>query len=147
MNKVLQAKDGFELAGDTILEMVEPWWEYHLMQWALSEDTTLRELSQRVIRRQPFRRFEAVDENRGVLRKMVETSSLDPNYFYWKAQPAPVNLKKDLRTAIKVLQRDGTLVALEQYSSFMGALAKLEQLPAEGFIAIPRDIFRHHRSH
>jgi HD superfamily phosphohydrolase len=147
MNKVLQAKDGFELSGDTILEMVEPWWEYHLMQWARSEDTTLRELSQRVIRRQSFRRFEAVDENREILRKMVETSSLDPNYFYWEAQPAPVNLKKDLRTAIKVLQRDGTLVPLEQYSSFMGALAKLEQLPAEGFIAIPQDIFRHHRSH
>jgi uncharacterized protein len=147
MDQVLRAKTGFELSIDTIFEMVEPWWEYHLMRWARSEDTTLRELSQRVLRRQPFRHFELRDDNRELLSKMVETSSLDPNYFYWEAGPAPVNLKKDLRSAIKVLRRDGSVVPLEQYSSFMAALAKLEELPAEGFIAIPQDIFRHHTSH
>jgi hypothetical protein len=78
---------------------------------------------------------------------MVESSTLDPNYFYFEAQPAPVNLKKDLKTAIKVLQRDGSVVPLEQYSSFMGALAKLEQLPAEGFIAVPQDIFKYYQGH
>jgi HD superfamily phosphohydrolase len=147
MDQVLRAKTGFELSIDTIFDMVEPWWEYHLMRWARSEDTTLRELSQRVLRRQPFRHFELRDDNRELLSKMVETSSLDPKYFYWEAEPAPVNLKKDLRSAIKVLRRDGSVVPLEQYSSFMAALAKLEELPAEGFIAIPQDIFRHHTSH
>jgi hypothetical protein len=147
MDQVLGAKNGFELSGETVLEMIEPWWEYHLMQWARSEDTTLRELSQRVLRRQPFRHFELVDANRDALKKMVESSTLDPNYFYFEAQPAPVNLKKDLKTAIKVLQRDGSVVPLEQYSSFMGALAKLEQLPAEGFIAVPQDIFKYYQGH
>jgi HD superfamily phosphohydrolase len=147
MDQVLGAKNGFELSGETVLEMIEPWWEYHLMQWARSEDTTLRELSQRVLRRQPFRHFELIDENRDALKKMVESSTLDPNYFYFEAQPAPVNLKKDLKTAIKVLQRDGSVVPLEQYSSFMGALAKLEQLPAEGFIAVPQDIFKYYQGH
>lgn len=147
MDKVLRAKNGFELSGETILEMIEPWWEYHLTRWSKSEDTTLRELSQRVLRRQPFRHFEPIDENREILKKMVETSGLDPRYFYFEAPPAPVNLKKDLRTAIKVQQRDGTLVPLEQYSSFMGALAKLEELPAEGFIAVPQDVFMYQRSH
>lgn len=120
---------------------------YHVTQWTRSKDPTLRELSQRVLRRQPFRHFELREENRELLRKMVETSSLDPAYFYWEASPAPVNLKKDLKSAIKVLQRDGSVVPLEQYSSFMGALAKLEELPSEGFIAIPQDIFRHYASH
>lgn len=147
MHKVLRAKNGFELSGETILEMIEPWWEYHLTQWSKSEDTTLRELSQRVLRRQPFRHFKPIDENREILTKMVETSGLDPRYFYFEAPPAPVNLKKDLRTAIKVQRRDDTLVPLEQYSSFMGALAKLEELPAEGFIAVPEDVFKYHRSH
>jgi HD superfamily phosphohydrolase len=147
MNKVLGAKNGFELSGETILEMIEPWWEYHLLQWSRSEDTTLRELSQRVLRRQPFRHFQLADESRDILKKMVESSTLDPNYFFFEAQPAPVNLKKDLKTAIKVLQRDGSLVPLEQYSSFMGALAKLEQLPAKGFIAVPQDIFKYYRGH
>lgn len=147
MGKVLGARHGCELSGETILEMIEPWWEYHLMQWARSEDTTLRELSQRVLRRQPFRHFELHDENRAILRKMVETSSLDPNYFYCEVRPAPVNLKKDLTSAIHVLRRDGSVVPLEQHSSFMAALAKLEELPADGFIAIPQDVFRHHTSH
>ncbi len=147
MNNVLRANSGFELSCDTILDMIEPWWEYHVTQWTRSKDPTLRELSQRVLRRQPFRHFELREENRELLRKMVETSSLDPAYFYWEASPAPVNLKKDLKSAIKVLQRDGSVVPLEQYSSFMGALAKLEELPSEGFIAIPQDIFRHYASH
>jgi HD superfamily phosphohydrolase len=147
MERVLGSRSGYELSGETILDMIEPWWEYHLIQWTRSEDTTLRELSQRVLRRQPFRHFELVDENREVLRKMVESSTLDPRYFYVEAQPAPVNLKKDLKTAIKVLQRDGSVVPLEQYSSFMGALAKLEELPAAGFIAVPQDIFTYYRGH
>jgi HD superfamily phosphohydrolase len=147
MSRVLTAKSVLDLSQETILDMVEPWWEYHLMQWSRSEDTTLRELSQRVLRRQPFRHFEPTDETRDILKKLVESSTLDPNYFYFEAQPAPVNLKKDLKKAIKVLQRDGSVVPLEQYSSFMGALAKLEELPAEGFIAVPQDIFKYYRGH
>jgi len=147
MDQVLRAKTGFELSGDTILEMIEPWWEYHLIKWSKSEDTTLRELSQRIYRRQLFRHFEPIDANREILKKMVETSGLDPRYFYFEAPPAPVNLTNDLRTAIKVQQRDGALVPLAQYSSFMGALAKLEELPAEGFIAIPEDVFKYYQSH
>lgn len=56
---------------------------------------------------------------------------------------APVNLKKDLGEAIHVLQRDGTVVPLTAHSSFMSALERLEALPVPGFIAVPRDIFRH----
>ena len=147
MNDVLTAKSVLALSPETILDMIEPWWEYHLLQWSRSEDTTLRELSQRVLRRQPFRHFKPADETRDVLKKMVESSTLDPNYFYLEAQPAPVNLKKDLTKAINVLQRNGSVVPLEQYSSFMGALAKLEELPAEGFIALPQDIFKYYRGH
>jgi HD superfamily phosphohydrolase len=147
MEKVLSAKTGFELSLHTVLTMVEPWWEYHLMRWSESDDTTLRELSQRVLRRQPFRRFALSDENRETLTKMVATSGLDPRYFFFEAQPAPVNLKKDLRTAIKVQQQNGSVVRLEEYSSFMAALAKLEELPAKGFIAVPQDIFKYYQQH
>ncbi|MEY4667596.1 MAG: hypothetical protein RL518_295 [Pseudomonadota bacterium] len=147
MAQVLSAKTGFELSTQTILDMDETWWKYHLRQWTKSEDTSLRELSQRVIRRQPFRKFELTDDNREVLSKMVATSGLDPNYFYFEARPAPVNLKKDLRTAIKVQQRDGSVVPLEEHSSFMAALGNLEELPVEGFIAVPQDIFKHYLPH
>jgi HD superfamily phosphohydrolase len=147
MEKVLSAKTGFELSLHTVLTMVEPWWEYHLMRWSESYDTTLRELSQRVLRRQPFRRFALSDENREILTKMVATSGLDPRYFFFEAQPAPVNLKKDLRSAIKVQQQDGSVVRLEEHSSFMAALAKLEELPAKGFIAVPQDIFKYYQQH
>jgi HD superfamily phosphohydrolase len=143
MHKVLSAKTGFELEIGTVLEMTESWWNYHVSRWAHSEDTTLRELSQRVLRRQPFKHFECTEDNRRLLRQMVESSGLDPAYFYFEMNAAPVNLKKDLKEAIHVLQRDGRVVPLATHSAFMSALERLEALPVPGFIAVPQDIFKH----
>lgn len=142
MAKVLTAKTGFDLGLNTVLEMTESWWHYHVSRWARSEDTTLRELSQRLLRRQPFKHFERTEENKRLLKQMVETSGLDPRYFYFEMDDAPVNLKKDLGEAIQVLQRDGSVVPLTTHSSFMSALERLEALPVHGFIAVPQDIFR-----
>jgi HD superfamily phosphohydrolase len=144
MTEVLQAKSGTDLSGTTTLKMNESWWRYHLERWGESADTTLRELSQRVLQRQPFQHFPLTDDNKQPLKKLVAESSLDPDYFYFEAQPAPVDLKKDLQTAIKVQKVDGSIVPLDQYSSFIGAL---ENLPVEGFIAVPQDIFKFHTSH
>ncbi len=143
MDKVLSAKTGFDLDINTVLEMTESWWQYHVSRWARCEDSTLRELSQRLIRRQPFKHFERTEDNRKILKQMVATSGLEPDYFYFEMADAPVNLKKDLGEAIHVLQRDGTVVPLTTHSSFMSALERLEALPVPGFIAVPQDIFRH----
>ena len=147
MEQVLSAKSGFELSIETILEMTESWWQYHVSRWARSEDTTMRELSQRLLRRQPFKHFERSDENRKILSEMVQTSGLDPRYFYFEMADAPVNLKKDLGEAIKVSQRNGTVVPLSEHSAFMSALKQLEALPVPGFIAVPQDIFKNFTKH
>lgn len=142
MEKVLSAKTGFDLSINTILDMTESWWQYHVTRWSRSEDTTLRELTNRLLRRQPFKHFTLNEDNRRVLKHMVETSGLDPSYFYFEMNAAPVNLKKDLGVAIHVMQRTGTMVPLTTHSAFMSALERLETLPVPGFIAVPQDIFK-----
>ena len=142
MDRVLSATTGFDLDISTVLEMTESWWQYHVSRWARSDDTSLRELSRRLLRRQPFKHFERNEDNRRLLKRMVETSGLTPKYFYFEMDDAPVNLKKDLGVAIHVLQQDGRLVPLTQHSSFMSALERLEALPVPGFIAVPQDVFK-----
>ena len=142
MKQVLSATTGFDVPLSTVMEMTESWWQYHVSRWARSEDLTLSELSKRVLRRQPFKHFELDEYNQKMLRQLVESSGLDPRYFYIEIPAAPVNLKKDLADAVNVLRRDGSIVSLTQHSPFMAALANLEKLPSDGFIAVPQDIFR-----
>ena len=146
MSQVLKATTGVEVPISAVMEMTESWWQYHVSQWARSDDLTLRELSNRLLRRQPFKHFDLDEYNQKMLRKLVEYSGLDPKYFYVEMKPAPVNLKKDLAKAVNVLCRDGKVVSLTDHSPLMAALANLEQLPSEGFIAVPQDIFRNFKA-
>jgi HD superfamily phosphohydrolase len=142
MEQVLTANTGLEVPLNAVMEMTESWWQYHVSRWARSDDLTLRELSNRVLRRQPFKHFELDEFNQKMLHQLVESSGLDPKYFYVEMKAAPVNLKKDLADAVNVVRRDGSVVSLTEHSPFMAALANLEQLPSDGFIAVPQDIFK-----
>lgn len=146
MSKVLSSQTGHELNVPTIMNMVESWWQYHLTQWERSGDKTLSELSGRVLRREPFKRFVKEPQAEAVLRALVAKAGFDPNYFVLDVGPSEVNLQKDLKTAIKVERRDGTVVTLTEHSPFMQALNTMRKFDCDGFLAVPQDIFRGFRA-
>jgi HD superfamily phosphohydrolase len=146
MAAVLASETGHELNVPTIMNMVESWWQYHLIQWERSGDKILSDLSGRVMRREPFKRFRKEPAAEAVLRALVEKAGFDPNYFVMDMAPSEVNLQKDLRSAIKVLRRDGSVVSLTEHSALMQALNNMRKFDCDGFIAVPQDVFRGIRS-
>ena len=147
MRSVLSAHSGMDLSVATMMNMVESWWQYHLIQWERSGDKILRELSGRVLRREPFKRFRHTPEVEGELRERAETLGFDPEYFVVPIPPSEVNLYKDLTAAIKVQRSDGSVVSLTEYSSLMNALSVLRSLKGQGFLAAPQDLLFNFKAH
>lgn len=142
MAKVLRSETGHELDVATIMNMVESWWQYHVIQWERSSDKILSELSGRVLRREPFKRFVKDPAAEAVLRALVEKAGFDPRYFVIDMGPSEVNLQKDLSSAIKVQRRNGSVVSLTEHSALMQALNTMRKFDCDGFIAVPQDVFR-----
>lgn len=140
MNAVLSAENGAALSVPTIMNMVEGWWQYHLMRWAQSEDVILQQLSGRVLRREPFKKFKSDPNVEGELRGRAERMGLDPSYFVLSVPATSVKLHKDLETAIKVLKSDGSVVSLVEYSPLMSAFDTLKTLEVPPFLAAPEDL-------
>ncbi len=144
MVEVLRAKNVEDLSLATVLRMTEYWANYHIDAWSSCSDLTLRELSTRILTRQPFKRFPCDDERHKILLKLVTESGLDPNYFLYRMEPKPIDLAKDLRNALKV-KVGGTLVPLTQHSATMEALDKVAVLKSKPFLAVPMDCFKEYR--
>jgi HD superfamily phosphohydrolase len=147
MQSVLSASSGAMLTVPTIMNMVEAWWQYHLIQWTHENDTTLRELSGRLLRREPYKRFKNHPELEKELRGRAERMGLDPAYFVLAVPGSTVKLHKDLETAIKVYTSDGSVQSLVEYSPLMNAFSMLRTLNVPAFIAAPQDILSGFTAH
>ena len=146
MQAVLSATNVEDLSLSTVLRMTEYWANYHLDAWSTCGDLTLSELSNRILTRQPFKRFPYDEERHRLLNKLVTESGLDPDYFLYKIDPKPIDLAKDLKNALKVRVGD-TLVPITQHSETMESLNKVAVLKTKPFLAAPMDCFKNYRQH
>jgi len=147
MRAVLSADSGLSLAVPTVMNMVEYWWNYHLGQWAHSEDATLRELSGRVLRREPFKRFSNTPEIVSELTERAHRLNFDPSYFVLSVPGSTVKLQKDLETAIQVFRNNGSVVSLVEHSPLMRAFSGVKTLEVSPFVAAPQDLLNGFSAH
>lgn len=148
MRSVLSAPTITSLSTPTILNMTNSWWGYHLEQWARPSepDNILRDLASRLVHREPFKRFSPEEDTRLLVKKLVESSHLDPQYYYFELPAGSVKFESDLRSAPKVLTSQG-VVPLTEYSDFAALLEGLKHLRGSPLIAAPIDIWREHSAH
>lgn len=147
MQAVLIAKSGADLSVPTMMNMVESWWQYHLFEWSNSSDSILRDLSGRILRREPFRHFANTPELREELRLRLQQSGRDPCYFLLEVEDSSVNLQKDLASALRVRRHDGTIEGLTTCSVYMRMLNEMGRFTNPGFIAVPEEIFLGQQTH
>jgi HD superfamily phosphohydrolase len=140
VRQFLLAEDGLSLSTSQIMSMVEYRWLYHLDEWTRSEDLTLRELSKRVLIRQPFKHYPADEYHRRALPLALSRLGLDERYFFVEMEGAAVNLKKDISSAIKVLRRNGEVQDLLACSPYLRSLSNLETLKVDPFLAAPENV-------
>ncbi len=159
MQQFLESRSIDDLSLPTALNMYESRWEYHLGEWTNSKDTTLRELSLALRRRDMFKHLEGSGEtnqvvsatgdtfltveptslNERILTAALESSGRDPKYFLIKlGGEKAVDLKKDLSKALKVSRNGGRdIMDLADASAEMNALRELGAVLTKPRLAVP----------
>lgn len=143
MRTVLRASDVQQLSLDTIYNMTEPWWSYHVQRWASEPDPIVSDLAQRILLRHTiFKEWDLTPENAQIIRKMVESSAFDPRYYYVELSPMHIKVANDLNSAMRVKCGNGELVPLTEYSEVLAAVSELSSIRTPGLIGAPMEIWR-----
>lgn len=140
MQAVLAADSSVDVPLKHIMNMNESWVSYHLAKWADGEDLPLRELSHEILNRRPFRRVEPTDENRAMVRKLVQDSGRDENYAMLELPEQTINFEKDLKKAPLVMRADGSLLPLIEVSTPLGKLSELNHIKLKPLLAVSLSI-------
>lgn len=137
-----------ELPLDTIFQMTESWWGYHIERWCSAGDAILKDLAERLRDRRLFKtirlntgRGEQTSDESDLIRRVkarAEALGYDPRYYVavvadadkhrGKAEPPPL-----------VLLEDGRLVAVHEVEPMIAAILAQPTL-ARRWIAVPREI-------
>lgn len=143
MRTVLKASNVQQLSLETIYNMTEPWWSYHVQRWATEPDPIVSDLAKRIVLRHTiFKEWPLTPENAQFIRKMVETSDFDPRYYYVELPAMPIKVAKDLDSAMRVKRDNGELVPLTKYSEVLAAVSELSSISTLGLIGAPMEIWR-----
>jgi uncharacterized protein len=147
MATVLNAKEPDELTSDTIFNMVEPWWGYHLRRWQEAEDKILADLASRLVNRNLFKTVRVADSDdlqkmEALARKELEKLGLDPSYYLFIIE-SKETFKKDQQHSPKVLREDGDIVSLWDIDPIFKMLERADKarwlvIPAEVKIKLGR---------
>ena len=147
MQAVLQAASFDGLSADQALNMIDPWWEYHLHCWAGGGDEILADLSRRIINREPFKHFENNDYNRAMLSKLLQSVGCDPEYYLLQLDPVPSKFGGDLNNALGVAMPGGGIKPLSECSDIIATYIRMEFLMKHSLLAMPVDPFYRREVH
>lgn len=140
MQAVLAADSSVDVPLKHIMNMNEFWVSYHLANWAGGKDLALRELSCEILNRRSFKQVPLTDENRELLRKLVQDSGRDENYAMLELPEQMINFEKDLKKAPLVMRADGSLLPLIEVSGPLGKLSELNHIKLKPLLAVSLSI-------
>lgn len=143
MKAVLSASSIEQLPLETIYNMTEQWWAYHVQRWATDPDPIVSDLARRILLRHTiFKEWDHTPENARIIRSLVETSHFDPRYYYVELPPIEIKIAKDLSCAMRVRRDNGELVPLTEYSQVLAAMSNLTSISTPGLIGAPMEMWR-----
>ena len=140
MQAVLAADSSVEVPLEHIMNMDESSVRYHLKKWADGKDLALRELSHQILNRRKFMWMSPSDENRAIVRKLVQESGRDENYAMLELPEQTINFEKDLKKAPLVMRADGSLLPLIEVSGPLGKLSELNHIKLKPLLAVSLSI-------
>lgn len=143
MRKVLTAGKAQDLDLDTIFQMREPWWRYHLMRWRNDRDPVLADLSRRLIDRDLFKTVrirpdEDPEALRDEARKAIEKCGLDSRYYLHEISTVDMHAG-DYRQSMRVLMDDGKVRLLTEAEPLFNAMLKESHNLQRSWLAIPAE--------
>jgi HD superfamily phosphohydrolase len=143
MQVALAARSVADLDLDTIFAMRESWWRYHLTRWSRSDDTVLRDLSQRILNRKLFKtiRTENAQHKQELISKTVAALNklgLEPRYYLHELSSADVHAG-DSKQSMLVQLDNGKIITLAQADPLFNAMASESRSSQRSWLAMPRE--------
>lgn len=140
MQAVLAANSSVDVPLKHIMNMDESTFRYHLKKWAIGEDLALRELSHQILNRRKFMWMSPSDQNRAIVRKLVQESGRDENYAMLELPEQTINFENDLKKAPLVMRADGSLLPLVELSGPLGKLSELNHIKLKPLLAVSLEV-------
>ena len=146
MQQALAAKSATDLSLDTMFEMRESWWRYHMARWSRSRDPILRDLSDRILHRRLFKTVRVIDSaNRSQMikdaTKALESLSMDPRYYLHEITTADVHAG-DSKQSMLVQLDNGHVVTLSEADSLIRSMAANSVQSQRSWLAMPAEAKR-----
>jgi HD superfamily phosphohydrolase len=143
MISALAARSVEDLNLETIFRMRESWWRYHLTRWAESDDTILRDLSQRILNRRLLKTIrmhgvEQLEDAKKRASKVLTEIGLDPRYYLHEISTADVHAG-DFRQSMLVRMDDGRVITLAEADPLFNAMAVESRGARRSWLALPSE--------
>jgi HD superfamily phosphohydrolase len=143
MRTALSARSVTDLTLDAIFAMRESWWRYHLSRWARSEDSTLCDLSERILHRRLFKtvRTEGTEHREEIRLKAktaIEQLGLEPRYYLHELSTADVHAG-DSKQSMLVQLDNGKVITLAEADPLFNAMASESRLSQRSWLAMPKE--------
>jgi HD superfamily phosphohydrolase len=141
MRAVLVATDASDLSLDSVFEMRESWWRYHLMQWVKSADEILSDLCLRTLNRVLFKTVRIKGENGAIFEKTkeaVRANGFDPEYYLHRVSTTDM-LSSDYHQPMLVQMDDGTLIPVTAADPLLASLGKEALQVSREWLVMPEE--------
>jgi HD superfamily phosphohydrolase len=144
MQRALSATSAEELTLDTMFEMREPWWRYHLTRWTKSTDKALADLSDRLLNRRLFKtiRVRSDEEHPALVAAAtagLEELGLDSRYYLHQISNVNVH-SGDTRQSMLVQLDDGQIITLSEADPLFQAMVSASRFSKRAWIAVPKEV-------
>ena len=137
-----------QLSLDSIFEMTEPWWHYHVSQWTRSTDKILADLATRYRDRKLFKtvrlpssKLAGQDETEKLItrvRNEAISQGYDPAYYVTTVQDSDAHRGKP-EPMMPVLLDSGALVPVSDVEPMIGQLLSRPPLQRR-WLAVPKEV-------
>lgn len=137
MDRILACRTPDELDLDTVFQMRESWWRYHISRWATSPDPILSDLCNRLLHRRLFKTVALSDEDDEGLETKAQSlmikQGLDPTYYLHTVRTTDVH-SRDTKESLLVIKDKGEIISLAKADPLFGALGRT---PLKKWLVMP----------
>jgi hypothetical protein len=146
MQQALAAKSATDLTLNTMFEMRESWWRYHMARWSRSHDVILRDLSDRILHRRLFKTVRVIDSSTrsqmiSEATKALESLKMDPKYYLHEITTADVH-SGDSKQSMLVQLDNGQVVTLSEADSLIRSMSANSVQSQRSWLAMPAEAKR-----
>jgi HD superfamily phosphohydrolase len=143
MRSVLSVANAVDLSLDTMFQMRESWWRYHLMRWARGSDPILSDLSDRILHRRLFKTIRIDEQHKRDLstdsvKACLEKLGFEPRYYLHETSTADVHAG-DTRQSIMVQLDTGEISTLSETDPLFQAMVSVSKFSKRSWLALPKE--------